>query len=69
MRTFDDGQREVLDQIVGTIICDDSWNNFSLPIGLSRLGVRRSHEQYKGAFMGSIIASHERNNRQASLRK
>ena len=34
LKSFDDGQREVLDQIVGSIIDDDAWKQSSLPIGL-----------------------------------
>ena len=59
LKSFDDGQREVLDQIVGSIIDDDAWKQSSLPIGLSRLGIRQSQEQYKSAFVGSILASDE----------
>ena len=59
LKSFDDGQREMLDQIVGSIIDDDAWKQSSLPIGLSRLGIRQSQEQYKSAFVGSILASDE----------
>ena len=59
LKSFDDCQREVLDQIVGSIIDDDAWKKSSLPIGLSGLGVRQSQEQYKSAFVGSILASDE----------
>ena len=45
IKTFDDGQREVFDQIVGTIFGDDAWKQSSLPISLSGLGVRQSQEQ------------------------
>ena len=59
LKSFDDGQREVLDQIVGSIIDDDAWKQSSLPIGLSGLGIRQSEEQNKIAFVGSILASDE----------
>ena len=54
LKSFDDGQREVLDQIVGSIINDDALKQSSLPISLSGLGVRQSQEQYRNAFVGSI---------------
>ena len=59
LKGFDDGQREVLDQILGSIIVDDAWKQSSLPTGLSGLGVRQSQEQYKSAFLGSVLASDE----------
>ena len=66
LRCFDDGQGEVLDQIVGSIIGDYAWRQSSLPISLSALGVRQSQEQYEGAFVGSIIASDELVNKTTS---
>ena len=68
LKSFDDGQREVLDQIIGTIIDDDAWQQSSLPISLSGLGVRQSQEQYKSAFVGSILASDELVNKRTSRR-
>ena len=59
LKSFDDGHREVLDQNVGSIIDDDAWKQSSLPISLAGLAVRRSQEQYKSAFVGSILASDE----------
>ena len=59
LKNFDDGQGEVLDQIVGSIIDDDAWKQSSLPIALSGIGVRQSQEQYKSAFVVSILASDE----------
>ena len=59
LESFDDGQREVLDQINGSIIDDDAWKQSSLPIGLSGLGVRQSQEQNKSAVVGSFLASDE----------
>ena len=51
--------KEKLDQIIGSIIDDDAWQQSSLPISLSGLGVRQSQEQYRSAFVGSILASDE----------
>ncbi|XP_075259889.1 uncharacterized protein LOC142351636 [Convolutriloba macropyga] len=68
LKSFDDGQREVLDQIIGSIIDDDAWQQSSLPISLSGLGVRQSQEQYKSAFVGSILASDELVNKITSRR-
>ena len=68
LKSFDDGQGEVLDQIVGSIIDDDAWKQSSLPISLSGLGVRQSQEQYRSAFVGSILASDELVNKITSRR-
>ena len=68
LKSFDDGQREVLDQNVGSIIDDDAWKQSSLPIGLSRVGVRQSQEQNKSAFVGSILTSDELVNKITSKR-
>ena len=46
-------------KFLGSFIGDDAWNQSSLPINLSRLGVRHSQEHYKRAFVGSIITSTE----------
>ena len=55
LKSFDDGQREVLDQNVGSIIDDDGCKQSYLPIVLSGLGVRQSQEQYKGLISGEIV--------------
>ena len=68
LKSYDDGQREVLNQIIGSIIDDDAWKQSSLPISLSCLGVRQSQEQYKSVFVGSILASDELVNKTASRR-
>ena len=34
LKSFDDGKREVLDQIIGSIIDDDAWQQSSYPISL-----------------------------------
>ena len=59
LKSFDDGQREVLDQIVDSLIDEDAWKQCSLLIGLSGLLVKQSQEQYKSAFVGSLLASDE----------
>ena len=59
LKSFDDCQREELDQFVGSFFVDDAWKQSSLPINLSRLGVRQSQGQYKGEILGSIIAPDE----------
>ena len=68
LKSFDGCQREVLDQIVGSIIDDDAWKQSSLPISLSGLGVVQSQEQYRSAFAGSILASDELVNKKTSRR-
>ena len=59
LKSFDDGQREVLDHTVGSFFDNDVWKQSSLSIGLSGLGVRQSQVQYKNVFVGSILASDE----------
>ena len=68
MKSSNDSQREVLDQIVGSIIDDDAWKQSSLPISLSGLGERQSQEQYRSEFVGSILASDELLNKITSKR-
>ena len=57
LKSFNDGQRNRLDQILGTIIGDDAWKQSFLPNNLSGQGIRQSQKPYKGAFVGSMIAS------------
>ena len=64
LKNFDDGQRKVLEQIVGSIIRDDAWKQSSLAISLAGLDVRQSKEENKG----SIIASDELVNKITSRR-
>ena len=68
LKSFHDGPKEVLDQIVGSIIDDDAWKQSSFPIGLSGQGVKQLQEQNKSAFVGSILASDELVNKITSKR-
>ena len=44
MKILDEGQKEVLDQIVGSNIGYDAWKQSALTISLSGLGARKSNE-------------------------
>ena len=68
MKSFDEGQKKVFAQIVGSLIGGDAWKKSFLPISLSGLGVRQPKEQYKVAFVGSVIASDEMVNKITSRR-
>ena len=57
LKVFDSSQRDALDQIVGTITCENAWMQSTLPINISRLGVRQSQEQYRAAYVVSVLAS------------
>ena len=52
-----DSSRDALDQIIGTVTCDNAWKQSTLPINISGLGVRQSQEQYRAAYVGSVLAS------------
>ena len=47
-------QRETMEQILGTP--DHAWHQACLSTSLSSLGVRQSHDQYKVAYMRSLLA-------------
>ena len=57
LKVFDSSQRDALDQIISTVTCDNVWMQSTLPINISGLGVRQSQEQYKAAYVGSVLAS------------
>ena len=67
LKSFDDGQREVLDQIFGSIIGNDGWKQSSLPINLSGLGVRQSQKRLSAQLQPQTNWSTK--NKKASLRK
>ena len=56
-KVFNSSQRDELDQIIGTVTCDNVWMQSTLPINISGLGVRQSQEQYRAAYVGSVLAS------------
>ena len=57
LKVFNSSQRDTLDQIIGTITCDNTWKQSTLPKNISGLGVRQSQEQYRAAYVGSVLAS------------
>ena len=57
IEVFDSSLRDALDQIIGTVTCDNAWKQSTLPINISYLGVRQSQQQYRAAFVGSVLAS------------
>ena len=57
LKVFDSSQRDALDQIIGAVTCDNAWKQSTLPINISGLGLRQSQEQYRAAYVGSVLAS------------
>ena len=56
-KVFNSSQRDALDQLIGTVTCDNAWKQSSLPINISGLGVLQLQEQYRAAYVGSMLAS------------
>ena len=59
LKAFNSSQWAALDQIIGTLTCDNEWKQSTLPINISGLGVRQSQEQYTAAYVGSVLASND----------
>ena len=57
LKVFDSSQRDALDQLKGSVTCDNAWKLSTLPINISALGVRQSQEKYRAAYVGSVVAS------------
>ena len=57
LKVFDSSQRDALDQIIDAVTSDNAWLQSTLPINSSGLGVRQSQEQFRAAYVGSVIAS------------
>ena len=41
----------------GTVNCDNAWKQPNFPINISGLGVRQSQEQYRAAYVRSVLVS------------
>ena len=57
LKVFDSSQRDALDQILGTVTCDNAWKHSTLSIIIFRLGVQQSQEHYRAAYGSSLLAS------------
>ena len=57
LKVFDSSLREALDQKIGTLTCDNALKQSTLPINNSGRGVRQLQEQYRAAYVGSVLAS------------
>ena len=59
LKEFDAQQREKLENILGTVLPEESWTQATLPITLSGLGVRQCQDQYKASYVGSVLSSED----------
>ena len=59
LKKFDAQQRKKLENILGTVLPEESWAQATLPITLSGLGVRQCQDQYKASYVGSVLSSED----------
>ena len=57
LEKFDHLQRITFENILGSVISDNSWEQACLPISKTGAGVRRSLNQFKAAYVGSLSQS------------
>ena len=57
LEKFDHLQRTTFENILGSVISDNSWEQACLPISKTGAGVRRSLNQFKAAYVGSLSQS------------
>ena len=57
LEKFDHLQRTTFENILGSVISDNSWEQACLPISKTGAGVRRSLKQLKAAYVGSLCQS------------
>ena len=59
LKEFDAQQREKLENILGTVLPEESWTQATLPLTLSGLGVRQCQDQYKASYVGYVLSSED----------
>ena len=59
LKEFDAQQRENLENILGTVLPEESWTQATLPITLSGFGVRQCQDQYRASDVGSVFSSED----------
>ena len=59
LKEFDAQQREKLENILGTVLPEESWAQATLPITFSGLDVRQCQDQYKTSYVGSVLSSED----------
>ena len=57
LEKFNHLQRTTFENILGSVISDNSWEQGCLQISKTRAGVRRSLTQFKAAYVGSLCHS------------
>ena len=57
LKDFDAQQREKLENIIGTLLPEESMTQATLPKTLSGLGVRQCQDQYQASYVGSVLSS------------
>ena len=59
LKEFDAQQQEKLENILGTVLPEESRTQATLLITLSELGVRQCQDQYKASYFGSVLSSED----------
>ena len=59
LKEFDAQQREKLENILETVLPEESWTQATLSITLSGLGVRQCQDQFKASYVSSVLTSED----------
>ena len=59
LKEFDALHCENLENILGTVLQEESWTQATLFINLSGLDFRQCQDQYKASYVGSVVSSEE----------
>ena len=57
LQKFDSVQRSTFESILGALLSDTSWGQACLPINKTGVGIRRSADQVRAAYVGSVFQS------------
>ena len=57
LEKFDNLQQTAFENILGSVISDNSWEHVYLPVSKTGAGIRRSLNQFKAAYVGSLSQS------------
>ena len=59
LKVFDVQQRTKIENILGTVLPEDSWTQATLPITLSGFGACQCQDLYKASYVGSVLSSED----------
>ena len=59
LKEFDVQQRKKLENILGTVLPEDSWTQATLPLTLSGFGVCQCQDLYKASYVCSVLSSED----------